>query len=80
MYLKCCSIVARKNTLACGSNIFTLSESLRYPSCMDHAILHGQPFGIPLVMTFSLHIFRTKRLFTYYNIWFLTIIPIFLKY
>ena len=21
----------------------------RHPSCMDHAILHGKPFGIPLV-------------------------------
>jgi hypothetical protein len=21
----------------------------RHPSCMDHAILHGKPFGIPLI-------------------------------
>ena len=23
----------------------------RHPSCMDHAILHGKPFGIPLVQS-----------------------------
>jgi hypothetical protein len=51
MHLGCCSTLGkRKNTLACGSSIFTLSESIATPSCMDHAILHGKPFGIPLLM------------------------------
>jgi hypothetical protein len=51
MHLGCCSTFGkRKNTLVCGSSIFTLSESLANGSCMDHAILHGKPFGIPLTL------------------------------
>jgi hypothetical protein len=51
MHLGCCSTFGkRKNTLACGSSIFTLSVKVsRHPSCLDPAILHGKPFGIPLV-------------------------------
>jgi hypothetical protein len=40
----------RKNTLACGSSIFTLSESLATSLVHGHAILHGKPFGIPLLL------------------------------
>jgi hypothetical protein len=56
MHLGCCSTFGkRKNTLDCGSSIFTLSESLATPSCMaDHAILHGKPFGIPLFLSSKL--------------------------
>jgi hypothetical protein len=27
----------------------------QHPSCMDHAILHGKPFGIPLVTLVVVH-------------------------
>ena len=48
MYLGCCSTFGkRKTTFACGSFVFTLSETL---ACMDHAILHGKPFSNPLII------------------------------
>jgi hypothetical protein len=48
--LGCCSTFGkRKKTLACSSSIFTLSESLATSLMqLDHTILHGKPFGIPL--------------------------------
>jgi hypothetical protein len=52
MHLGCCSTFGkRKNTLACGSSIFTLSESLATSLVHGHVILHGKPFGIPLLLT-----------------------------
>ena len=49
MHLGCSTFGKRKNTLACGSSIFTLSESLAT------SLVHGsrnparKPFGIPLI-------------------------------
>jgi hypothetical protein len=51
MHLGCRSTFGkRKNTLACGSSIFTLSESLATSLVHGHAILHGKSFGIPLFL------------------------------
>ena len=36
----------------------------RHPSCMDHAILHGKPFGIPLMTVQTNH---TKLYYNYYT-------------
>jgi hypothetical protein len=44
------SKIAWSNALACGSSIFTLSESLATSLVHGHAILHGKPFGIPLLL------------------------------
>jgi hypothetical protein len=61
MHLGCCSTFGkRKNTLAYGSCIFTLSESLANPACMDHAILHGKPFGIPLITVYPLQVSKPR--------------------
>jgi hypothetical protein len=52
IHLGCCSTFGkRKNTLACGSSIYAFRKSQDIPPCMDLAILHGKPFGIPLVHT-----------------------------
>jgi hypothetical protein len=37
-----------KTTANCSNSFFHLILSMSRP-CMDHAILHGKPFGIPLV-------------------------------
>jgi hypothetical protein len=53
MHLGCCSTFGKRtNTLTCGSSISSLRfpKLSRHPSCMDHAILHGKPFGIPLFL------------------------------
>jgi hypothetical protein len=56
MHLGCCSTFGkRKNTLACASSIFTLSESLATSLVHGHAILHGKPFGIPLIKHYTLY-------------------------
>jgi hypothetical protein len=61
MHLGCCSTFGkRKNTLACGSSIIIRFPKVsRHPSCMDHAILHGKPFGIPL--------FNDRKILTSYT-------------
>ena len=62
MHLGCCSNFGkRKNTLACGSSIFTFPKVSRHPSYMDHAILHGKPFGIPLIRCSKSYVARTQH-------------------
>jgi hypothetical protein len=46
----CLTFGKHKNTLACGSSIFTLSESLAASLVHgSYAILRRKPFGIPLI-------------------------------
>jgi hypothetical protein len=50
MYLGCCSTFRkRKNTRAAARVFLRFPKVSRHPSCMDHAILRGKPFGIPLM-------------------------------
>jgi hypothetical protein len=80
MHLGCCSTFGkRKNALACGSSIFP--KVSRHPSCMDHAILHGKPFGIPLI---SYKLFRNhvilQRVYHQVKIYFIPEITIVLRF
>ena len=53
---RCSTFGKRKNTLACGSSIFTLSESLAT------SLLNGKPFGIPLIaLEIAKNQFKCKR-------------------
>jgi hypothetical protein len=60
MHLGCCSTFGkRKNTLA--------PNVLRHPSasCMDHAILHEKPFGIPLFRASICQTFSSPNFMVY---------------
>ena len=50
MHFRCClTFEKRKNALACGSSIFTLSESLATSLVHGSRNPAGEPFGITLV-------------------------------
>ena len=68
MHLGCCSTFGKhKNTLACGSSIFTLSESLAASLVHgSYAILRRKPFSIPLINRW------TCILWTF-SVWFCTL-------
>ena len=54
MHLGCCSTFGKRKKHSPAARVFLrLPKVSRHPSCMDHAILHGKPFGIPLMRYIS---------------------------
>ena len=50
MHLRCCSTFGKlKNTRLAARVFLRFPKVSQHLACMDHAILHGKPSGIPLM-------------------------------
>ena len=50
MHLGCCSTFGKRKKHSPAARVFLRFPKVsQHPACMDDAILHGKPFGIPLM-------------------------------